>query len=405
MIARQALEGLKVLDFCWVAAGPMATKYLAEHGATVVRVESRKRPDQLRNGGPFKEGVEGINRSGYFANYNPNKHGVTIDLRHQKAKELVFRLVAWADIVTENFTPRTMERLGLGYADLQKVNPGIILFSTSMLGRGGPHDSQPGYGAVMASLAGLTNITGWPDRSPVNPYGAYTDFVAARFGVTAILAALDHRRRTGKGTHLDMSQLETSLQLSAPLLLDWVMNGREPQRMGNRHPWAAPHGVYPCGGEDRWIAIACFTDGQWAALRSAMGDPAWAAQERFSDPLERKSKEDEMDEAIARWTAGWDSSVLMHLLQDAGVPSGVVRDCRDLYDDPQLKHRGHYQYLEHPEMGTYATDRSEFIFSLTPGRLDRPSPLIGQHTEYVLKELIGLTDEEYKSLEQERALE
>ena len=234
----QALDGLKVLDFCWVVAGPMTTKYLAEHGATVVRVESGNRTDVLRNGGPFKGGQSGVNRSGYFANQNANKLGITIDLRHEKAGNLLLRLVRWADLVTENFTPGTMERLGLGYDNLVEVNPEIIMFSTSMLGRGGPFASQPGFGAVMASLSGLTYITGWPDRSPVNPYGAYTDFVAPRFGVAAILAALDYRRRTGKGMHLDLAQLETSLQLSAPLLLDWAMNdrcssaGRQPESCG-----------------------------------------------------------------------------------------------------------------------------------------------------------------------------
>jgi benzylsuccinate CoA-transferase BbsF subunit len=403
-MVRQALEELKVLDFCWVVAGPMTTKYLAEHGATVVRVESRNRPEQLRNGGPFKDSIPGINRSGYFANNNPNKYGITLSLRHEKAKELVFRMVAWADMVAENFTPGTMERLGLGYDDLKQINPGIIMFSTSMLGRGGPYDSQPGFGAVMASLSGLTNITGWSDRSPVNPYGAYTDYVVARFGVTAVLAALDYRKRTGQGLHLDMSQMEASLQLSAPILLDWAANGREPQRMGNRHAWAAPHGIFPCAGEDRWIAITCFTDAHWAALRTSMGDPSWAAEKHLATPTGRKASENSLDVAIAQWTIGWDALTLTQLLQNVGVPSGAVQDCRDLSQDPQLEHRGHYQHLEHPELGVYATDRSEFTLSLTPGNLDRPSPLIGQHTEYVLKELIGLTDEEYQSLEQEGAL-
>ncbi|MEE9149381.1 MAG: CoA transferase [Candidatus Tectomicrobia bacterium] len=171
----QALEGLQVLDFCWVAAGPVTTKYLAEHGATVVRVESAKRPESLRRAAPYGGGVSGINRSGYFGNYNANKYGITIDMRHPRARELVLRMVAtWADLVTENFTPGTMESWGLGYDDLKQVNPKIILFSASMLGRGGPLEKQPDFGAVLSSLAGLTNITGWPDRGPVNPYGAYT---------------------------------------------------------------------------------------------------------------------------------------------------------------------------------------------------------------------------------------
>ena len=404
-MSEQALAGLKVLDFCWVVAGPMTTKYLAEYGATVVRVESRRRPEVLRNGGPFKDGVSGINRSGYFANNNANKYGITVDLRHEKAGQLLLRMVGWADLVTENFTPGTMERLGLGYPQLKEANPSIIMYSTSMLGRGGPYESQPGFGAVMASLSGLTNITGWPDRPPVNPYGAYTDFVAPRFAVAAILAALDYRRRTGKGLHLDMAQLETSLQLSAPLLLDWTMNGREPSRQGNQHEWAAPHGVYPCQGDDRWIAIACLTDQQWDRLRSAMGHPVWADDGRFATLLIRKANEGALNEAIAGWTVTWEPAQLMEHLQSWGVPAGLVQDCRDLYEDPQLQHRGHYQFLEHPEMGTYATDRSEFVLSATPGYLHRASPLIGQHTEQVLKELIGLSDDEYRALQEEGALE
>ena len=398
-MAHQALEGLKVLDFCWVVAGPMTTKYLAEHGATVVRVESGSRPDVLRNGGPFKDSQAGVNRSGYFANQNANKHGIAIDLRHEKANDLLLKLVRWADVVAENFTPGTMERLALGYDDLTRVNPQVIMFSTSMLGRGGPFASQPGFGAVMASLSGLTHITGWPDRSPVNPYGAYTDFVAPRFGVAAILAALDYRRRTGHGLHLDLAQLETSLQLSAPLLLDWKMNGREPQRAGNRHPAAAPHGVFPCAGEDRWIAIACLADEHWESLRQAMGDPDWAAAEALTTLAGRKAQEEDLEANIARWTTPWDAGALMGHLQAAGVPAGAVLDCSDLYGDAQLAHRAHYQRLEHEEMGAYATDRSEFILSATPGDLHSPSPLLGRHTEQVLKEMIGLSDQEYQQLE------
>ena len=260
-MTQKPLDGLKVLDFCWVAAGPLTTKYLAEYGATVVRVESSKRPGTLRRAAPFKDGISGINRSGYFANYNSDKYGITIHMRHPRALELVLHMAKWADVVTENFTPGTLEDWGLGYDVLKKANPAIILFSTSSLGRGGPMEGQPGFGPVLGSLAGMTQLTGWPDRDPVNPYGAYTDFIIPRLGVPSILAALDRRRRTGKGAHLDLSQLEASIHFSAPFLLDYVTNGRLQERNGNRDPAAVPHGVYPCAGEDRWIAIACFSDG------------------------------------------------------------------------------------------------------------------------------------------------
>ena len=406
-MSTKPLDGIKVLDFCWVAVGPMTTKYLAEHGATVIRVESGKRPETLRRAAPFAGGVSGINRSGYFANYNPNKYGVTIDMGHPRARELVLRLAAWADLVTENFTPGTMERWRLSYQDLKDVNPGIVMFSTSMLGRGGPMERQPGFGPVLSSLAGLTHITGWPDRDPVNPYGAYTDFIGPRFAVAAILAALDHRRRTGQGTHLDMSQLETSLHFSAPYLLDQAVNGREQGRRGNRDPDAAPNGVYPCLGEDRWIAISCQTDQEWQTLSRLMAPEGadvgdWS---RFSTLAGRKSMEDELDRMVADWTKEQDGQVLMHALQEAGVPAGVVNDCRDLFEDPQLCHRQHFTFLDHPEIGPYGSDRAEFNLSKSPGSLDTPAPLLGQHTEYALKELVGLTTQEYQSLEEDGVLE
>ena len=305
------LEGLKVLDFCWVAVGPMTTKYLSEYGATVLRVESGKRPETLRRAGPFAGGESGINRSGYFANYNANKYGLSIDMSHEKAPELILRIAEWADVVTENFTPGTLERWGLGYDELSRVNPRIVLFSASMLGRGGPMQTQPGFGAVLSSLAGYTNIIGWPDRGPVNPYGAYTDFVCPKFAVAAILAAVDRQRATGRGTHLDMSQLETSLHFGGPMLLDSAVNGREPALVGNRHPAASPHGAYPCapdlndgsnGGEtDRWIAIAVFNDAQWAALRDVMAaDGVTDVQSgEFRTFRVRKAHEDKLDGIIA----------------------------------------------------------------------------------------------------------
>ncbi len=400
------LDGVNVLDFCWVAVGPMTTKYLGEYGATVVRVESAKRPGTLRSAAPFRDGIVGINRSGYFASYNANKMGITVDMRHPRARDLMLRLAGWANIVTENFTPGTMEGWGLGFDELSAVNPSVVMFSASMMGRGGPMERQPGFGPVLSSLVGLTNVTGWPDRTPVNPYGAYTDFIVPKFAVAAILAALDRSRRTGEGIHLDLSQLETSMHFIAPLLLDYSANGREQGRLGNRDPGAAPHGVYPCTGEDRWIAIACFTDDHWQALQKAAepeGGPLHSGS--FVTMPSRKAHEDELDRLVAGWTSNHDRHDLMQKLQTAGVPAGVINDPRDLFDDAQLKHRGHFVWLDHPEIGPYATDRSEFELSLTPGSLDTPAPLLGQHTEHFLRDVIGLTGDEYRSLESDGVLE
>jgi benzylsuccinate CoA-transferase BbsF subunit len=267
-------------------------------------------------------------------------------------------------------------------------------------------ERQPGFGPVLSSLVGLTNVTGWPDRTPVNPYGAYTDFIVPKFAVAAILAALDRSRRTGEGIHLDLSQLEASMHFIAPMLLDYNANGREQGRQGNRDPGAAPHGVYPCSGDDRWLALACRTDDQWQALLGAAEPEGGPLHDNsFATLLARKANEDELDRLIGLWTSQHDRHDLMQRLQGAGVPTGAVNDPKDLFDDPQLQHRSHFQWLDHPEIGPYATERSEFELSLTPGRLDTPAPLLGQHTEHFLREIIGLTDEEYRSLESDGVLE
>ena len=403
--ARRAFEGLKVLDFCWVAIGPLATRYLADHGATVVRVESEKRVETLRGAEPYADGEPGINRSGYFANYNCNKYGITVNLAHPKAKALIGRFVQWADLVTENFTPGTMERRGIGYEDLKRIKPDIIMFSASMLGRGGPHAHQPGYGGLLGSLAGFVNLCGWPDRSPVPPYGAYTDFFLARFALVSIAAAIDYRRRTGKGQHLDLSQLEAALHLIAPAILDYTVNGHEQTRQGNKDPNAAPHGVYPCKGGDRWCAIAVQTEQQWAALRRAMGNPAWCLGEQFASLTGRKEHEEELGRLIGRWTVGYTPEELMGLLQAVGVPAGAVNRCEDLFKDPQLAHRNHYIEMDHPEMGKHTFDGTEFILPASPARYERPTPLLGQHNEYVLKEILGMSDDEVGDLVAEGVLE
>ena len=401
----QPLHDLKVLDFCWVAAGPMTTGYLAEYGATVVRVESRRRPDPLHSSPPVAQAKGQGVRSGYYANYNANKYALGLNLASPKAIALVKRMVAWADLVTENFTPGTMERLGLGYDELAKIKRDIVLFSTSMLGRGGPNSKLPGFGAVLSSLSGLTGITGWPDRDPTNPYGAYTDFIAPRFAVSAILAALDHRRRTGQGQHIDMSQLESALQFIAPLVLDRANNGREAQRTGNRHEAAAPHGAFPCRGEDRWITITCMTDAHWISLRQVLGDPPWMREERFSTLLGRKRAEDALEALLAEATRTFDAGALMQALQRAGVPGGMVHGNRGVIEDPQLAHRGHFIYYEKPDLGRHPVQRSEFRLSKAQAARNWPTPFIGEHTRQVCRDILGMSEAEIAPLVEEGVLE
>ena len=388
-------EGLKVLDFCWVAIGPLTTRYLADHGATVVRVESHRRVEVLRTASPFVDGMAGgVDRSAYFANYNSNKLGVSIDFSTPLARNLMHRLVRWADVVTENFTPGTLERYGFGYENLKKINPDIVMLSASMLGRGGPFDHQAGFGPMLGSLAGFVHHCGWPDRTPVPPYGAYTDFFLARFAASSLIAALDYRERTGHGQHLDLSQLEAALHVLAPALLDYSANGREQERNGNRSPVAAPHGVYPCKAPDTWCAIAVETDEQWLALVKAMESPAWALAPNLDNLEGRKNREEELDSLVSGWTRNFEPVPLMEMLQGVGVPAGAVNSCENLFSDKQLAHRGHYIWMDHPDLGTYAFDGTEFIASATPALYKSPSPQLGQHNDYVLREVLGMTDEE-----------
>lgn len=392
-----ALEGVKVLDFCWVAIGPMTTRYLSDFGATVVRIESIHRIDTLRTATPHKDGIPGTNRSGYFANYNGGKYSMALNMAEPRARELAKDLARWADVVTENFTPGIMERWGLGYENLKEINPNVIMFSASMQGRGGPYSNQPGFGPVLTALSSHTHLTGWPDRTPTSPYGAYTDFLLPHLTISAIAAALDHRHRTGEGQHLDFSQLEGSLYFVAPAIMDYAANGRVQTRQGNRHPLYAPHNAYPCRGEDRWCAIACRSDDEWRSLCRLMGQPSVANEPRFATMEARKENEEALDTVVAGWTQDQDAFDLMHRCQKAGVPAGVVQTCEDLFNDPQLQHRGHYVFLEHKEIGRHAYDANCFHLSESPPTY-KPAPLLGEHTDWVCREILGLSGDEIKDL-------
>ncbi len=404
-MSKQALEGIKVADFTWIAAGPVTTKYLADHGATVVRVESTTKPDHSRGWPPFKGGEPGINRSGFYADFNASKYNLTINLNNAAGRAVARKLVKWADVFVENYTPGVMDKLGLGYPAAAELNPAIVYLSSSQQGRGGPHYRHSGYGNHAASISGFTHVTGQPGEEGMMPYGAYTDFISPRFSVVAILAALEFRRRTGKGQYIDLAQVESGLQFLAPMMMDEVVNRKEFHRHGNRDLNASPHGAYPCRGEDRWCVIAVFTDDQWRALRKVMGDPSWACEARFSTLEGRKANEDELDGLISQWTRDYSPEEVMIRLQKAGVAGGIVATGEDMFRDPQLKHREQFVALEHPEMGLHHYDGLSFKLSGTPGRLRSPAPLIGQHNDYVLRKLLGMDDEEVAEAAEAGALD
>lgn len=401
----QAFDGLNVLDFTRVIAGPLLTQTLGIHGATVVRVESNRFLDRLRISAPYKDRKMGVNRSGYFSAFNANKYSITLDLNHPKAAEIVKRLVLWCDVVVENFVPGSMEKRGLDYDDLRKIKPDIIMLSTSNQGRGGPYSRWGGFGYTLMALTGVTNLTGWPDRVCSHPFGALSDMICPCLAGTALIGALEYRRRTGKGQHLDMSQYEGTLFYLSPIIAAYASNGVEFGRMGNRSPYAAPHGCYPCKGEDRWCVIAIESDEEWSAFCTIMGKPELANDARFFCLERRKENESEMDEIVTEWTRDKTAEEVMTVLQDAGIAAGAVQNPADIFEDSQLKHREHFQMLAHPEMGNHNYEMPPFRLSLTPAELTKPAPCLGQDNEYVCTKLLGIKDEEFIQLLEEGVFE
>jgi benzylsuccinate CoA-transferase BbsF subunit len=395
---KKVLDGLKVADFSWFISGPLVGKFLGDYGAEVVHIESGTRPDNMRSTLPMKDNIPGINRSAAFARYNSSKYGVSLNLVNPKGVEIAKRLVAWADVVLENFSSGTMERLGLGYEELKRVNPDIIVVSLPMFGHTGPLAKHPGLGSQLADLIGFGNLTGWPDRPPVSPPGAYTDFISPYYAVSVVMAALDYRRRTGNGQYIEVSQYEAGVQFVAPLVMDWFVHGREPPRTGNRCPGVAPHGVYRCLGEERWCAIAVFTEGEWRSLCEAMGVPDMAYDPRFVTVMARLRNREELDQLIEQWTKEHMAEEVMALLQKAGVAAGIVCNGRDQNEDQHLDARGFYHELEHSEIGRHSYLMPPFRLSRTPGGPSMPAPCLGQHNEYVYREILGMSDEEFVRL-------
>ncbi len=394
MERKKVFEGVKIVEFSWAIVGPGSARYLADHGATVVRVETHNRLDVLRATSPFGGGKPTADSSMHFGKYNPNKYSVSVNVNQPRGRELALRLIKWADIVTENFSPRVMKKWGLDYESLIKVKPDIIYLSSSMQGNDGPHASFAGYGYNACALCGFTELSGWPERVPASPF-AYTDFVCPPLNAMALVAALDYRRRTGKGQWIEQSQFEASVQFLAPLVMDYQVNKRVAGRQGNRLYNAAPHGVFPCQGDDRWVAISIFTDEEWRAFGEAIGNPPWTREEKFSTLPGRKDNEDELERLVAEWTINFTAEQVEKTLQSAGIAANVVAKCSDMFEDPQLKYRNHFKRIDHPVIGKPAYEHQAcYIMSKTPRDMVMPSPCIGEHNEYVFKELLKMDDEE-----------
>jgi len=397
-MTKQVFEGLKVADFSWVAVGPVIARELAFHGATVIRVECHRWLDTIRCVPPFKDNIGGVDRSAFYAAYNTNKYGISLDLNMTKGQEIARKLVRWADVVTDSMSPGAMAKWGLDYESCKKIKPDIIYYSTCQMGQKGPYSGLRGYGYIGVTFAGFTHLTGWPDRDPLPVFNNYSNFISPYYLVTALIAALLYKRKTGKGMYLDQSQVEVGINFLAPALLDYMANGRIACRMGNRDPYMAPHGVFPCRGDDRWIAIAVDNEEEWQALCNVMGNPDWSKEPKFSTMPARKENEDDLERLIGEWTQAHTAEQIMQMLQEAKVPAGVVNTAEDLFNDPQLKYREHFRFLEHNVIGRHAYHSPAYRLSKTPCGIRKPSPCLGEDNEYVYKEVLGLSDDEIADL-------
>ena len=384
------LEGLKIADLTWSIAGPYVGRTLADFGATVVKVETQKRVDVTRTVMPLHPLNEKypLECGGLFANSNAGKLGLELDLGTDAGREVLWDLLRWADVVVESFSAGALERMGFGYERIAAENPSVIVVSSCLPGQTGSLD-LPGYGNLSSAMFGFHYTTRWPDRPAAGPFGAYTDTVSPRFTLAALLGAIDHRRRTGEGQYLDLSQVEASLHLLSPALLDAEVNGREFVSLGNGDVGLAPHGVYPVQGDDRWVAVVCVTDEAWASLATELGraDLACLTLE------ERLARRDELDALVAGWTAGFEAEEAERRLQAIGVAVHNVQNSAECLADPQLAHRGHYVTIQHPYIGPVPVEGPRVDLSDTPGRVGGPGPTYGQHGYEVLTGLLGYDDE------------
>ncbi|RLB11818.1 MAG: CoA transferase [Deltaproteobacteria bacterium] len=403
---KKALEGIVVCDFTWVGAGPITTNVLAQCGAEVIKIESRAKLDILRLGGPFKDGIaKGIERSGYFSNRNPNKKSIALNMSHPKSKEVVTRLIKKSDIIANNFRVGQMEKWGLGWEDVRKINPRIIYVTMSLQGTQGPHKSYMGFGVNLNALCGLTAQAAFKGQRPFGTGTNYTDHVMVpTHTVFAIMAALLHREKTGEGQLIAVSQLAASIAMKPMDVMTYAANNEILEPLGYSDPNAAPHGVYTTLGYRRWIAIAVFTEEEWQSLKRVMGNPEWAEDPKFSSFEARKENEDELNQRIEEWTRWQYAEALMEELIKAGVKAGVVNDARGAIEDRHLRERRFWVYLDHPEMGISLYNRAPILFSKTPLQMHTAAPLLGHHTKDVLTDFLGYSEDEVAKMTEEGVL-
>lgn len=398
------LRGLRVVEMGQLIAIPFAVKLLADMGAQVIRLESTGRLESYRSDSVYRNEIHGEfwNRGANFYEQNRNKLGVTLDLSRPQGRELLLRLIAVSDVFAENFTPRVIKNFGLEYDQLRRVKPDIIMVSSTGYGFSGPWANFGATGPATEGASGLAYTTGYKDGPPVMAEIPYVDYTAGEHTVFAVMAALMRRLETGQGQFIDVSQTQAAAATIPEALLDFAANGRNPVRIGNADPVMSPHGCYPCAGQDRWIAVAVSDDAEWQGLCEVMGRPDWAADQRFSGSVGRQRHSEELDRMLAEATVQWDAHRLMAALQSAGVPAGAVLDSKDLLFDPHLRERRFYEVARHhPSTGMPPLPYAgrPWKLSETPAISPKAAPLMGEHNDFALRELLGLTAAKVERLE------
>ncbi|MXY53051.1 MAG: CoA transferase [Gammaproteobacteria bacterium] len=405
-----ALSTFRICDFTGQLAGAGATKWLAALGAEVIRIEDPVRQgrwDILRGGPPYKDGERGLDRGGAFNNHNAGKYGITLNLRDERAKDILARLIEISDVVSENFAKGVLERWGFGYDRMREIRGDIIYVSNCGFGHVGPYSDFKTWGPIVQAVSGLTFTNGLPDREPAGWGYSYMDHTGGYYMAIAILLALVHRQRTGEGQWVDLACTESALALHGPALLDWTVNGRPSRRDGsphsNRNAWPpmAPHGIYPCKGDDEWVAIACRGDGDWWRLAGLIAEP-WCSEPGFAVHAGRVANQDALDTHLERWTSGRGKFDVQERLRAADVPVAAVQKPQERIDlDPSTEGFGLWPTVQHTVMGDVRVDGQPVHFSETDWEYPRAGPCLGEHNEEVLTSLLGFTPEEVATLAEE----
>jgi benzylsuccinate CoA-transferase BbsF subunit len=392
------LQGIRVADFTWLWAGAYSTGLLALLGAEVIKIESMSRADPTRSM-TFTLGTafEGLEESFAFNSINLNKLSVKLNLKRPEAVELAKRIVRISDVAASNMRPGAMASLGLSYDDLKEIKPDIVALSSSAFGSDGPFRSYGGYAPGFACGSGLANVTGYADATP-NPMTGSTDLLAAVTGAFSIVAALNHRRQTGRGQHIDASSVECQAVLAGDALMEYLVNGRVQTRQGNQDKIMAPHNCYRSRGDDKWVSIAVSTPEEWAALCDVLGNPAWTQDDRFADAYRRWNNRDELDALVTSWTVEHMHREATEMLQKAGVAAMPSLSNEELSSDPQFEHRGMATTVDHPVMGEQAVFGLPWRFSKSFAPVKKASPIMGESNDYVFGELLGLSADEIQHL-------